>query len=64
MNRADYQSLRDFLGSVRHARLEQERLTERVLELEAQCTRLTAQMRQTPGRRSDRRANAVGQSGG
>ena len=49
MNRADYQSLRDFLGSVRHARLEQERLTERVLELEAQCTRLTAQMRQTPG---------------
>ena len=54
MNRADYQSLRDFLGSVRHARLEQERLTERVLELEAQCT----------GRRDYRHANAVGQSGG
>lgn len=45
----EYTSLRGFLSSVRHARLEQERLTERVLELEAQCTRLTAQTCQTPG---------------
>lgn len=49
MNRDDYTDARDYLRSVRHARLEQERLAVRVAELEAQCTRLTAQLRATPG---------------
>lgn len=49
MSREDYPDLQSYLRSVRHAQLEQTRLTERVLAMEAQCTRLTAQIRQTPG---------------
>jgi len=41
--------LMDFLESVRHHRLEQERLRMRIAELESRCTKITASLSSTPG---------------
>lgn len=44
-----YTSAQDFLRSVRHAKAEQQRLRARIAELEARCTKITANINGMPG---------------
>lgn len=45
----NYSSAREFLESVRHARIEQRRLQERIAELESRCEKITPTLDNLPG---------------
>ena len=45
----NYSSAKELLESVRHARIEQDRLRARIAEMETRCTKITASMTGMPG---------------